>query len=116
MGAEGEVPKPQAAQSSRGVRLLPWSTPEGKSSYLITDDRGGRVSRSAEVAEATQLDMGTQLLAHADEMLEKATEWELRFLAERLTEALRNTLRVAECRGQCRGGPVEPHGSDGPGA
>ncbi|MGX5213858.1 hypothetical protein ACWKT3_35070 [Streptomyces violaceus] len=86
---------------------MPWSSPEGKSSYLITDDRGGRVSRLADVAETTQLAMGTQLLAHADEMLANATEWELRFLAERLTEALRDILRVAESRGQRSDGSSE---------
>ncbi|WP_342751767.1 hypothetical protein [Streptomyces cahuitamycinicus] len=81
------------------MRLLPWSGPEGKASYLITDGRGGRLSRLADVIEATQIDMGAQLLAHAEDLLPDATEVQLRFLAERLTEALRDILRVAESRG-----------------
>jgi hypothetical protein len=68
--------------------------------FLITDDGGGRVSRLADITEATQLDMGAQLLAHADDLLPDATETQLRFLAERLAEALRDILRVAESRGQ----------------
>jgi hypothetical protein len=83
-------------QGSRGPEE--WSTLEGKSSYLITDDRGGRLSRLADIAEATQLGMGARLLAHADDMLPDATETQLRFLAERLTEALRDILRVVESR------------------
>ena len=42
--------------------------------------------------------MGAQLLAHAEDMLPDATETQLRFLAERLTEALRDILRVVESR------------------
>ncbi|WP_322734547.1 hypothetical protein [Streptomyces ferrugineus] len=81
-------------------RLLPWSGPEGKPCYLITDDHGGPVSRLADATESIQLDMGTQLLTHAHEMLSDAPHGELRFLAERLTEALHDALRVAESRGQ----------------
>jgi hypothetical protein len=40
----------------------------------------------------------TALLAPADDMLPNATETQLRFPAERLTEALRDILRVAESR------------------
>lgn len=46
--------------------------------------------------------MGAQLLAHACALLDdrKASAGELRFLAARLTEALRDVLRVAESRGE----------------
>lgn len=46
--------------------------------------------------------MGAQLLAHACALLDdrKASAGELRFLATRLTEALRDALRVAESRGE----------------
>ncbi|WP_329327778.1 hypothetical protein [Streptomyces luteogriseus] len=98
MSADFESAQPEAGRRLREARLLPWSSPEGKSSYLITDDRGGRLSRLADTAEATQLDMGAQLLAHAEDMLPDATETQLRFLAERLTEALRDILRVVESR------------------
>jgi hypothetical protein len=80
------------------LRLLPWTGPEAKPCFLITDDGGGRVSRLADVTEAIQLDMGAQLLVHAEALLPEATEVQLRFLAERLTEALRDILRVVESR------------------
>lgn len=80
-------------------RLLPWSGAEGKPCYLITDDHGGALSRLADAAESIQLGMGTELLAHAREMLPDTPPGELRFLAERLTEALQDALRVAESRG-----------------
>jgi hypothetical protein len=84
----------------RTLRLLPWTGSEAKPCFLITDDGGGRVSRLADVTEAVQLDMGARFLAHADDLLPGATEAQLRFLAERLTEALRDILRVAESRGR----------------
>lgn len=84
-----------------GLRLLPWSGPEGKPCYLSTDDDNSRLSRKADEIEALQLDMGAQLLGHAGALLgnEKVGLVELRFLACRLTEALRDALRVAESRG-----------------
>jgi hypothetical protein len=91
-----------SASPRRTLRLLPWTGPEAKPCFLITDDGGGRVSRLADITETTQLEMGAQLLAHADDMLPDATEAQLRFLAECLTEALRDILRVAECRGHRR--------------
>ncbi|MFC8871551.1 hypothetical protein ACFUAC_28565 [Streptomyces sp. NPDC057148] len=84
----------------REPRLLPWSGPEGKPCYLITDDDGGPVSRLADTTEVTQLGMGAELLAHANDLLPRAPQGELRYLAERLTEALADVLRVAESRGR----------------
>ncbi|MBD0840261.1 MULTISPECIES: hypothetical protein [unclassified Streptomyces] len=84
----------------REPRLLPWSSPEGKPCYLITDNAAGPVSRLADTTEATQLAMGTELLAHARGLLPDAPHGELRYLAERLTEALADALRVAESRGR----------------
>ncbi|MFJ8190987.1 hypothetical protein ACIQ8D_14625 [Streptomyces sp. NPDC096094] len=81
-------------------RLLPWSGPEGKPCYLITDDDGGPVSRLADTTESTQLGMGLELLAHARSLLPDAPNGELRYLAERLTECLADVLRVAESRGR----------------
>jgi hypothetical protein len=85
-----------------GLRLLPWSGPEGKPCYLSTDDDNSRLSRKADQIEALQLGMGAQLLEHSKALLanEKVGVVELRFLACRLTEALRDALRVAESRGQ----------------
>lgn len=84
-----------------GLRLLPWSSPEGKPCYLSTDDDNSRLSRKADEIEALQLGMGAQLLGHAKMLLddEKVGTGELRFLACRLSEALTDALRVAESRG-----------------
>ncbi|WP_282703124.1 hypothetical protein [Streptomyces sp. CC219B] len=81
-------------------RLLPWTGTEGKPCYLITDDHDGPVSRLADVAESVQLGAGGQLLAHAREILPDAPPGELRFLAECLTQALDDVLRVAQSRGR----------------
>ncbi|OKH99805.1 hypothetical protein A6A06_22305 [Streptomyces sp. CB02923] len=89
---EGAVP---------GVRLLPWSQEGGKQCLLSTDG-DGPVSRLADEMEAAQLDMGTELLDHAGAMLGEpdASAGELRFLANRLVEALHDALRVADSRGR----------------
>ncbi|UKY50383.1 hypothetical protein [Streptomyces inhibens] len=84
------------------TRLLPWTTPEGKTCFLMSDDRGeGGLSRVADRIEAVQLDMADGLLDHAADMLgdNKATEPELRFLGRQLSAALRDVHRVAESRG-----------------
>ncbi|MDX3227290.1 hypothetical protein [Streptomyces sp. ME19-01-6] len=86
----------------RGLRLLPWSDPDGKPCYLAADSGDSPLSRKADEIEALQLDMGAQLLSHAAALLadSKASSRELRFLAHRLTEALTDVLRVAESRGE----------------
>ncbi|MGW3008959.1 hypothetical protein ACWC9R_08970 [Streptomyces sp. NPDC001219] len=63
-----------------------------------------------------QLEMGAELLGHARAMLDdrRVSNHELRFLGERLTEALRDVLRVAESRGVGAVRPVEDR-NDGPG-
>lgn len=83
------------------MRLLPWAGPGGKPCYLSTDGSGGYISRLADGVEAMQLDIGAQLVGHAQALLDapKAHPGELRFLSARLTEALRDALRVAESRG-----------------
>lgn len=84
-----------------GLRLLPWSDPDGKPCYLASDDGNSALSRRADTIEAVQVAMGTELLRHARLLLAdpKADVRELRYLAERLREALRDVLRVAESRG-----------------
>lgn len=82
------------------ARLLPWSGPEGKPCYLIGDGTG-YLSRVADNIECVQLGMAGELLDHAADMLgdEKATSAQLRFLAARMAEALRDVHRIAESRG-----------------
>jgi hypothetical protein len=81
-------------------RLLPWSGIDGKPCYLITDHDGGPLTRRADATESVQLDMARELLGHAHHMVPDALPGELRYLADRLTEALHNTLRIAESRGR----------------
>ncbi|GGV49179.1 hypothetical protein [Streptomyces longisporoflavus] len=80
------------------ARLLPWPGPEGKPCYLI-GDATGPVSRVADAMESVQLGMGGELLTYARGMIPDASETEIRYLAQRLTEALQDALRVAESRG-----------------
>jgi hypothetical protein len=81
-------------------RLLPWTGPEGKPCYLLGDGTG-YVSRLADHIESVQLGMAGGLLDHADELLaeQRLTGEELRYLARRLSESLRDVKRVAESRG-----------------
>ncbi|MCQ8832550.1 hypothetical protein [Streptomyces malaysiensis] len=83
------------------LRLLPWTTPDGKPCYLATDGGDSYLSRRADEVEALHLHMGTALLDHARALLDdrKAGPGELRYLANRLTETLRDALRIAESRG-----------------
>ncbi|WJY38458.1 hypothetical protein QT196_14825 [Streptomyces sp. P9-2B-2] len=93
------------------ARLLPWSSPGGKPCYVIGDGNGP-VSRLADEVEAVQLGMAAALLGHAGAMLDdrRVSNGELRFLVERLTEALRDVLRIAESRGAGAARPAEDRG------
>ncbi|MFE6816125.1 hypothetical protein [Streptomyces sp. NPDC057677] len=84
------------------LRLLPWSGTDGKPCFLSTDDTGGLLSRLADNTEAAQLDISQELLEHAIVVVADANsnQAELRLLARDLTQALRDTLRVAVSRGQ----------------
>jgi hypothetical protein len=88
------------------LRLLPWTGPEGKPCYLSTDDRGGYISRLADNIEAAQLGTAVELLDQASETLdgEDAGPEDVRRLAQELTGALRDVLRVATSRGRLLSG------------
>ena len=83
------------------LRLLPWSGPEGKPCYLSTDDRDGFMSRLADNIEAVQLGTAAELVEQASETLvdQDTGPEDLRRLAQELTGALRDVLRVATSRG-----------------
>ncbi|MFF3211089.1 hypothetical protein ACFYYB_10550 [Streptomyces sp. NPDC002886] len=83
------------------LRLLPWSGPDGKPCFLSADDNAGYLSRLADNTEAVQLDLGVELLDHAVEVLAdmEVDPDELHRLAEDLTGALRDAVRVATSRG-----------------
>ncbi|WP_406708158.1 hypothetical protein [Streptomyces halobius] len=95
------------------TRLLPWSTVRGRPCFLVSDGTG-YVSRLADSVEAVRLGMANELLGHAADLLKdhRATAIELHFLALRLTESLRDVLRIAESQGARLGGgaPKPPSG------
>ncbi|WP_307841447.1 hypothetical protein [Streptomyces endocoffeicus] len=83
-------------------RLLPWNGTNGQPCYLVPGEEGtGHVSKLADEMETFHLRMATELLGHALELLgnPKAEVEELRFLSNRMIEALRDVLRIAESRG-----------------
>ncbi|MEU8697895.1 hypothetical protein AB0C61_09440 [Streptomyces sp. NPDC048680] len=92
------------------LRLLPWSSPEGKPCYLSTDGLDGYVSRFADNVEVVQLGTAAELLEIASETLddEDADPIELRRLGHALTGALQVVLRVAVSRGHLLAAS-EPH-------
>ncbi|MFI8889681.1 hypothetical protein [Streptomyces paradoxus] len=81
-------------------RLLPWAGADGRPCYLVGDGTG-YVSRLADEIEVVQIDMADRLLGHAAELLaeRRVTGAELHYLARRLSESLRDVIRVAESRG-----------------
>jgi len=85
---------------TESARLLPWVGPDGKPCYLVGDGTG-YLSRVADGIESVQLGMSAELLDHAADMLnnDRATSVQLRFLAARMAEALRDVHRIAESRG-----------------
>ncbi|MBD0712394.1 MULTISPECIES: hypothetical protein [unclassified Streptomyces] len=99
------------------LRLLPWTTLDGKPCFLSTDETGGPLSRLADRTESAQLEAGTVLLDHAMEVIADAeTEpEELLLLATALTHNLRDTLRIAVSRGHRLSTPSTNLGGDAEG-
>lgn len=84
------------------LRLLPWTTPEGKPCYLSADSAHSRLSRLADDVEAAQFRSGEQVLAGARAVLADpgAGERAVRFALVRAVESLEEVLRVALSRGE----------------
>lgn len=89
------------------LRLLPWTGPEGKPSYLAGDGTGC-LSHLADNMEATQLGLAGDLVEEAKQILAGRawTSGELQLLAVQLTEALVNVHRIAQSRGARLPDPV----------
>ncbi|MBW1598039.1 hypothetical protein [Streptomyces sp. JJ38] len=85
--------------TSGPARLLPWSGPEGRPCYVVGD---GYLSRVADHVEGVQLSMADELLGHVDDLLgdRRATAEQLRYVVERMAEALRDVHRIARSRGE----------------
>jgi hypothetical protein len=81
------------------LRLLPWSE-GGKASHLSADGDGSLLSRLADEVEVVQLGMAEDLLFYVQKTMaeDEPSSTELRNLVARLSEALRDALRVAESR------------------
>ncbi|MFG2503339.1 hypothetical protein ACGFSB_34665 [Streptomyces sp. NPDC048441] len=96
------------------TRLLPWSTLEGNPCVLVGPGTGF-MSRMADNIESVQLGMAGDLLGHAADTITdpKATPEELRFVAARLTESLREVHRIAESRGDRLSSFDQPDVDDG---
>ena len=108
-------PRDGGGPVSTQPRLLPWNGTAGQPCYLVTDEDGkGYLSRLADEMEAVQLRMGAELLDHARALLgnPKAEAGELRFLSNRLVEALQDALRVADSRGRRLSAPDEGEDED----
>jgi len=85
------------------LRLLPWTTPDGRPCYLSPDPSGkGHVTRLADDVEAMQMDTAVDVLEHATEVLDDpdSPPREVLFAGKRLSECLRDAVRVAESRGR----------------
>jgi hypothetical protein len=83
------------------LRLLPWTSPDGKPCYLSTDSDNSRLSRLADDVEAAQLHSGEQVLHGARAVLAdaRAGERAVRFALTRAAESLEDVLRIAISRG-----------------
>jgi hypothetical protein len=83
------------------LRLLPWTTPDGKPCYLSADGPRSRLSRLADDIEEAQLASGRQVLAGCKGVLgdAKAGDRAVRFAVVRAVESLEDVLRVAVSRG-----------------
>ncbi|MFF7230580.1 hypothetical protein [Streptomyces sioyaensis] len=82
------------------VRLLPWTSADGKPCFLVGDGTG-YVARIADRMEAEQLSSAAALIDEACQVLDART-WtpgELHLLAVELTASLADVRRVAESRG-----------------
>lgn len=101
---------------SNELRLLPWSGPDDKPCYLSADDGAGYLSRLADNTEEIQLGLGSELLAHAVEVLgaSDSDAEALRLLAANLTGALRNAVRVATSRGHRLSRPADSANEEPP--
>ncbi|UZJ30904.1 hypothetical protein [Streptomyces endophytica] len=95
------------------TRLLPWTTPEGKTCILVSDGgpQGG-FSFLADRFEAVQLEMALGLIEHAADLLadSEVTDQELRFLCCQLRATLVDVHRVAVSRGERLAGDNETAG------
>ncbi|MDX3383466.1 hypothetical protein PV682_18615 [Streptomyces niveiscabiei] len=74
------------------LRLLPWTTLDGRPCYLSPDPSGkGHVTRLADEMEAMRMETAVEVLGHAKSVLDDPNSplLEVRFAGKRLSECLR---------------------------
>ncbi|MFF0624634.1 hypothetical protein [Streptomyces sp. NPDC004296] len=102
-------------QPGSALRLLPWSTWDGRPCYLAASgDGNGFLSRRADRMEAQQMRNAAHAFTDAQTTLrnEAAGPLLLRLTLIRTTAALANTLRIADSRlGRLPASPL-PEGQD----
>jgi hypothetical protein len=83
------------------LRLLPWTTPDGRPCYLSSDGDGSKLSRMADEVESELLASAAYVLTAAKSLLDDPAvgKGELRFTGIRLAESLGDALRIAASRG-----------------
>lgn len=85
-----------------GLRLLPWTTPDGKPCYLGPDTaHPGALSLLADSVEVSQLGSAEEVMAGSRAVLgdSAAGERAVRFALTRAVESLEDVLRIAVSRG-----------------
>ncbi|WP_225797779.1 hypothetical protein [Streptomyces aculeolatus] len=76
---------------------MPWVNDQGRPCYVR---EGGWLAEYADLLEGQQLDTGEDVLRLSEDLLkDEPSQAELRFVTQRLSEALRDALRVAKSRG-----------------
>jgi hypothetical protein len=90
-----------AGTTNTAPRLLPWTTDDGRPTYLV-GSTNGPLWALADRMENAQVEMGHELLAHIEDLFtdDTATPEELRYVLTCMTESLTSVLRVAESRGR----------------
>lgn len=89
-------------ESGAPLRLLPWSGEGDRPCYLRTDGEDSTtLTRLADNLESVQLGMAETLLGYVEKALSdgEVSETELGGMVAALRQALRDVVRVAECRG-----------------
>lgn len=107
--------KHQQDNAVAGLRLLPWSTPDGKPCYLSTEQPDSLMSLVADDIETDQLCNATEVVAEAQAVLDDpaAGPLSLRLALQRTTASLGEVLRIAYSRGvRLVSATTTSHGTD----
>ncbi|MET9879837.1 hypothetical protein ABZZ36_35280 [Actinacidiphila glaucinigra] len=85
-----------------GLRLLPWTGPDGKPAYTPEGNPLGLIAQIADDMEASQLQYAREVLSTTQALLDepsKLDDAQARYVIRMLCGAVSDTLRVAKSRG-----------------